>query len=186
MLSNLGANKTCPWFQLQIEGNRKGILLLPVILRHVKGASFLHGWNTDDNPVAFCLFTQWMWFLTVLFSSHISYKWPSQFSHLSLLQMMVLLLYDGSRRLELVANKKTNPHRNVWLHCAGWDWTRLPNHLSVHLPLNANWVGAGARWTLLSVSSLKANSGWHSLSICAQSQSLFILESTTGRELAFF
>lgn len=72
-----------------------------------------------------------------------------------------------NRRLELVANKKTNPHRNVWLHCTGWDWTCLFNHLSVHLPLSTNWVDAGARRTQLSVSSLKANSQWHSLSVCA-------------------
>lgn len=114
-----------------------------------------------------------MWFLTVIFSSHISYKWPSPFFHFLLLQMMVLLLHDESGRLELVADIKTSPHRNVWLHCTGWDWTCLLNHLSVHLPLNANWVDAGARWTLLSVSSLKANSEWHSLSIRAASVSVY-------------
>lgn len=38
---------------------------------------------------------------------------------------------------------------------------------SVHLPPNANWVDAGARWALLSVGGLKANSEWRSLSICA-------------------
>lgn len=143
----------------------------------------LHGWNKDEDPVAFGLFTQWMEFLTVLFSSHISYKWPLTFSHFSSLHVMVLLLYDESRRLELVTNKKTNPHRNVWLHCTGWDSTSLSNHLSVHLSLNVNWLGPGACWTLLSVSSLKANSGRHTLSICAQFQPLFILESTTGRNI---
>ncbi len=121
-----------------------------------------------------------MSFLTVLFSSHISYKWPLPFPHFLLLQMMGLLLYDESRRLELVANEKTNPHRNVWLHCTGWDWTCLLNRLSVHLPLNANWVDAGACWTLLSVSSLKANSERHSLSICAGSVSVYFGKHNRG------
>lgn len=30
MLSNLGLNKMCPWLRLQMEGNCKEILLLPV------------------------------------------------------------------------------------------------------------------------------------------------------------
>lgn len=121
-----------------------------------------------------------MWILIVLFSSYICYKWPSPFPHFLLLQMMVLFLYDESRRLEFVANKKTNHYKNVWLHCTGWDWTVLLNHLSVHLLLNANWFDAGAHWTLLPVSSQKSNSQRHPLSICAGSISVYFGKHNWG------
>ncbi len=114
-----------------------------------------------------------MSFLTVLFSRHVSYKQPTPFPHFLLLKIMVLLLYDESWRLELVADEMTNTLKYVWLHCSRWDWTCRLNHLSARLLLNAEWVDAGACWTLLSVSSLKANLEWRSLSFCASSGSVY-------------
>lgn len=147
MLTNLRRNWMCPWFQLQMKGNRKEfVFAASKILWCIKGESFWPVWNNNEGTLASCLVTWRMWFLTVLFSRYISYKCPSPFSHFLLRQIMVLLLYDERRRLELVANEKTCPLRNVWLHCTGWDWTCLLNHLSVHLLLSANWVDAGAQW----------------------------------------
>ena len=133
---------SCKWKEIV----KNLFLAASKILWRIKRESFRPDWNNNEGPLASCLVTQRMRFLTVLFSRYISYKCPSPFSHFLLRQIMVLLLYDERRRLELVANEKTSPLRNVWLHCTGWDWTCLLNHLSVHLPLSANWVDAGAQW----------------------------------------